>query len=155
MVQDFLIYLILVGFVTLLGFLGFYVFQLKKRLDIFLKGKNRNLEALLKDLISKSEKEEKEIQDILNRISKLENIAEISLQKVGVVRYNPFQDSGGNQSFSIALLDKNDSGFVITSLHMREQTRIFAKPIKQGKSSYPLSGEENKALEQAKKRLNY
>jgi len=150
MSQDFLIYIILVAFACLFGFCIFYIFKLKKRLDIFLKGKNRNLEGLLKDLIAKSEKEEKQIQDILSRVAKLENVAEISLQKIGVLRYNPFQDSGGNQSFSIALLDKNDCGFVITSLHMREQTRIFTKPIKQGKSSYPLSGEEKRTIEQAK-----
>ena len=149
MTKDFLIYALFCVFGLLFGFLAFQVFQLKKRLDIFLSKNNKGLEKTFKDLITKSEKSEKNIQAILKRVSILEDTAKISFQKIGVMRYNPLKEMGGDQSFSIALLDKNNSGFIITALYMREKTRIFAKPIIQGKSKYSLSQEEQKAIEQA------
>jgi hypothetical protein len=66
-----------------------------------------------------------------------------------VLRYNPFDNVGGDQSFSIALLDANNNGFVITSLYAREGTRVFAKPIKNGESEFPLSEEEKEAINRA------
>ena len=69
-----------------------------------------------------------------------------SIQKVGVVRFNPFKETGGNQSFSIALLDSKDNGLVISSLFTRQGTRIYAKPVKNGKSTYQLSKEELEAI---------
>ena len=150
MLKDFLFYALFGVFGLLFGFLSFQVFQLKKRLDIFLSKNNQGLEKTFKDLIVKSEKGEKNIQAMLQRVSILEDTAKISFQKIGVIRYNPLKEMGGDQSFSIALLDKNDSGFIISALYMREKTRIFAKPIIQGKSKYSLSQEEEKAVEKAK-----
>jgi len=72
-------------------------------------------------------------------------------QKFGIVRFNPFSDVGGNQSFSIALLDANDNGIVITSLYDREKCRLFAKPIKKGESKFPLSKEEKEVIKLARK----
>ncbi len=131
-------------------FFVFQVLKLKKRLDIFLRKGDRDLESVLKDLVQKCEFQEKEIKEIAGKISRLEKISKISFQKLGIVRYNPFKGVGGDQSFSIALLDKQDSGFVITSLYLREGVRIFAKPIHQGKSEYSLSEEEKKAIEKAR-----
>lgn len=68
------------------------------------------------------------------------------LQKVGFVRFNPFEETGGAQSFSIALLDKENDGFVLTSLHSRGGTRTYAKLIERGKSKFKLSKEEENAL---------
>ena len=75
-----------------------------------------------------------------------------SIQEIGIVRFNPFKESGGDQSFSIALLDGNKDGVVITSLYGREGNRIFAKPIKNGKSEYLLTEEEKEVIEQTKVR---
>ncbi len=72
------------------------------------------------------------------------------VQKIGLVRFNPFNETGGDQSFSLSLLDKKDDGFVITCLHTRDRTRVYAKPIAKGKSEYELSREEEKALKKAK-----
>jgi len=69
--------------------------------------------------------------------------------KVSVVRYNPFGDIGGDQSFSIAMLDDYNNGVVVTSHYGRDANRVYAKPIKEGKPEYTLSNEENKALTQA------
>lgn len=84
-------------------------------------------------------------------ISKLKQDILRTLQKVGVVRFNPFKDMGGNQSFAIALIDKNNDGLVISALHTRERVNIFAKPIENGSSSFPLSKEEEAAISQAQK----
>jgi len=81
----------------------------------------------------------------------LESATGRSLQKVGVVRFNPFQDSGGDQSFAIALLDQRGSGVVVSSLHGRAETRIFAKQVVNGRSTHSLSDEEQQAIREALK----
>lgn len=72
------------------------------------------------------------------------------ISKVGLVRFNPFDDIGGDQSFTLALLDHNNSGVIITSLHTRENTRIYAKPVKNGEGqSMSLSKDEKLAIVKA------
>ena len=67
--------------------------------------------------------------------------------KLGITRFNPFDDVGGDQSFILTILDKNNSGAIITSLHNRELTRIYAKPIKNGVGeNITLSKEEKSAI---------
>ena len=88
--------------------------------------------------------------DALNKLHhELEKITQRTIQKVGVVRYNPFSDTGGDQSFAIALLDSEGSGVVVSSLHSRTDTRVFAKPVQSGRSRYPLSDEEQDAIRKA------
>jgi len=98
----------------------------------------------------------KDLKEGLEKITKdLENLKEenkFSVQKVGMVRFNPFKDVGGNQSFSIALLDGNDDGMVVTSLYTKEGNRVYGKPIKAGISEYLLSEEEKEAIEYAKRK---
>lgn len=72
-----------------------------------------------------------------------------SVQHVGIVRFNPFQDTGGDQSFAIALLDQHGDGVVFSSLHNRSLTRIYGKPVKSGASPLSLSDEEVQAVQQA------
>jgi hypothetical protein len=69
-----------------------------------------------------------------------------SLQHLGIVRFNPFHDTGSDQSFAIALLNDRHSGVVISSLHARTGTRVFAKPVEAGQASHALSDEEAEAL---------
>lgn len=96
----------------------------------------------------------KDLKENFERISaeleKLKKENKFNLQKVGLVRFNPFRETGGNQSFSIALLDGTDSGVVITSLYTRTDNRLYGKPIKAGQSEYLLSEEERKAIQIAK-----
>ena len=88
--------------------------------------------------------------DALNKLHhELEELTNRTIQKVGVIRYNPFADSGGDQSFAIALLDSMGNGVVISSLHSRTDTRVFAKPVQAGRSRYPLSDEEQEAIKKA------
>ena len=71
------------------------------------------------------------------------------VQHVGVVRFNPYHDTGGDQSFAIAMLDAHNDGLVMTGMHSRGGVRLYAKPIARGRSTYPLTDEERQAIEQA------
>lgn len=93
------------------------------------------------------------LEEVLQGFDDLEEFRKDSLrhlQKVALKRYNPYQDTGGDQSFSIALLDGLGNGVVITSLHSRAGTRVFAKPIKNGKEdNFQLSEEESIVVKEA------
>ncbi len=98
----------------------------------------------------------KRVEQLLTRVDglnaleqELEASSRLALQKVGIVRFNPFQDSGGDQSFAIALLDQGGSGIVLSSLHGRAETRIFAKQVVNGRSTHSLSDEEQQAIKAA------
>jgi hypothetical protein len=92
---------------------------------------------------------ERSFDDLGRRLSPVEAQAMSSVQRVGIVRFNPFADTGGQQSFALALLDARGSGVVISSLHSRQQTRVYLKQISGGRSETPLSDEESQALRQA------
>lgn len=121
----------------------------KIMINFFKKQKKEpeNLEEVLaqfKDLKENFERISQELKGL-----KKEN--RFNIQKIGMVRFNPFKGVGGDQSFSIAILDANDSGIIITSLYNREENRVYGKPVKAGRSEYLLSEEEKKAIEIAQK----
>ena len=76
----------------------------------------------------------------------LERVQRKAVQRVGLVRFNPFEDTGGNQSFALAMLDQHGDGFVVSSLHARAATRVYGKAIAGGRSEAALSEEEAEAL---------
>lgn len=86
------------------------------------------------------------------RLDWLEAEGKDHVQKVALIRFNPFRELGGDHSFSLAILDGRDSGVIITSLHARDRTRIYMKPVVKGKSEHDLSSEERKALVSAQKK---
>lgn len=100
----------------------------------------------------------KNLKEECNKISiemeKIKKENKLNIQKVGILRFNPFSEVGGDQSFSLALLDANDDGVVLTSLYTRKENRFYGKPIKNGGSQYLLSDEEIKAIESAKNYTN-
>jgi hypothetical protein len=115
--------------------------------DFFKKRKKepksmKEVTAVLKEL-------EKKVNELSKKLKNLREKDKLSLQKIAMVRFNPFSEIGGNQSFCVALLDENDDGLVITSLYSREGNRVYGKPVKKGKSSYPLSEEEKSAIKKA------
>ena len=131
-------------------FLQLRLERTRQRIKIFFRGrKTKDLEEVIAEQVKRMKSMEGDIKELFKWNEKLQKIADISIQKVGVVRFNPFKDVGGDQSFSIALLDKNNDGIVISSLYSREGTRVYAKPIKNGTSEYHLSEEEEKAIERA------
>lgn len=126
------------------------LWQNKKKLKVFFAGKKAaDLEGVLFEEIKRLKKSEADIKKLFKSSKMLEKMANQSIQKVGVVRFNPFKETGGDQSFTIALLDSHDNGLVISSLYSREGTRIYGKPIQAGQSNYPLSQEEIQALKKA------
>lgn len=80
------------------------------------------------------------------RVNRLAGQLEGAIQRVGVVRYNPFEDTGSNQSFVLAMLDARGDGFVMSSLHSRQMTRMFLKPVSRGKADSAVSDEEAEAI---------
>ena len=91
----------------------------------------------------------KEFKKIEEELSEIKDQSKMSIQKVGIVRYNPFSDTGSDQSFSLALLDGLNNGIVVTSLYSRDGNRVYGKSLQEGKSEYSLSKEEEKAIKQA------
>ena len=112
-------------------------------------GEGRSLEAILEAHLDKVYAVAREVDDLAARSAVLEATQRMAVQRVGLVRFNPFEDTGGNQSFALALLDQDGDGFIMSSLHARAGTRIYAKAIAGGKSEAALSGEESEALKDA------
>jgi hypothetical protein len=117
----------------------FFASGLKKDLEQILIDQNRSLSKINQDL---------KVQD--ESLNQLYKINENNFQKIGFVRFNPFDDAGGNISFAIALLNAHNDGLVISSLHGREGNRVYSKTIKNGKSESKLTEEELKAIKDAK-----
>ncbi|QLG69696.1 MAG: hypothetical protein CH104c_0465 [Candidatus Woesebacteria bacterium] len=106
---------------------------------------------IFEDLIKKEKENIKAVESLRQEVRKNSEEGLAHFQKLGLIRFNPFNETGGNNSFSLALLDGKNNGWVMTGLHTRERTRLYVKPIKNLKSEYELSDEEKKALEKAVK----
>ena len=125
-----------------------------RRLDARLAGltrdsDGRSLEAVLDAHLDKVYDVSRELDELAARMAVLEGAQRRSFQRVGLVRYNPFEETGGNQSFALALLDAGGDGWVLSSLHARSGTRVYVKAIKSGRADTGLSDEETAALGQA------
>jgi len=81
---------------------------------------------------------------------RLEREGRTHFQRIGFQRFNPFRDAGGDQSFAVALTDQDGNGVVISSLHSRDATRVYGKPLAGWQSPYPLTDEERAVIEQAR-----
>ncbi|MDP3762489.1 MAG: DUF4446 family protein [bacterium] len=99
----------------------------------------------LRELDASREEIEKYLETVEKRLRR-------SVQHVGIVRFNPFEDAGGDQSFAIAVLDESKNGIVISSLYGRGMSRIYAKPLEKAASRYQLSEEEKRAIAEALKK---
>jgi hypothetical protein len=120
------------------------------RKEFFSSGVHKNLEQILVDQNRQLTKINSEIKDLDESLTRLYKDNRSNIQKIGFVRFNPFENAGGNISFSLALLDADDEGVVISSLHGREGTRMYAKAVKSGISESKLTDEEMEAIKQAK-----
>lgn len=139
--------------VVLLILLIFLIVQIKKlntlkaRMDKFMLGKDSK--SLEKDIIALYE-DNKFLKIATDKNKKdiraLYKIMESAIQKVGVVKYDAFQQMGGKLSFSLALLDENNNGFILNSVHSTEGCYTYTKEIRNGESTISLGEEEKKAL---------
>lgn len=121
--------------------------RMKKRLDKFLTGKDagsleQDIAALFEDNKSLNEIAEKNKKDIRTLYKNMES----AFQKMGLVRYDAFNQMGGQLSFCLALLDENNNGFIVNSVHSTEGCYSYTKEIKRGESSISLGKEEEEAL---------
>jgi len=122
--------------------------RMKKIKEVFFAGRDaQSLENVILEQAKNLQMLDKEIQELYNISNQLNILALRGLRKTGLVRFNPFKDIGGNQSFSIAFLNGKNNGVTISSLYTREGTRIYAKAIKSGISEvHPLTQEEEQAI---------
>lgn len=109
-------------------------------------GDGKNLEEVIINNSKTLERVLLKIDVFEEQLSETERLAKKSIQRVGMVRFNAFDDIGGDLSYALALLDQNGDGVVISSIYGRDDARTYAKTIKQGKSSYQLSTEEEQAI---------
>ena len=112
-------------------------------------GDESSLEAVLGSHLERVNRAVSDVDVVAARTTALERDVQGSFGRVGFVRFNPFEDTGGNQSFALAMLDGRGDGFVVSSLHARAGTRVYAKAIAAGSSEAALSDEEAEALKQA------
>lgn len=145
-----------VALVAVMG-LGIYAFLLNRQIREFKEKfklffgtkKNPHLSTIVMRNTDALEQAEADIKNLQTNTAGIQELAIRSLQKVGTYFYNPYGDTGGTFSFSIAFLNYANSGVVISSLHTREGTRVYAKEIIKGKSKQYLTEEEMEALRRA------
>jgi len=113
--------------------------------------KDLDLRSILDKIMAQGEANREGLGELTKELKRLDEEGALHVQKVGLVRFNPFKEIGGDHSFSLALLDGKETGVVITGLHTRERTRVYMKAIKAGRGEHELSEEERKALEKALK----
>lgn len=109
-------------------------------------GKNNTIEDMLKEYLAKNEAIEENSKSIKAYCEKLDKEISKCIKKIGIVRYSAFKDMGSDLSFALALLDENNDGVVLNGIYSVENSNIYAKPIKNAKSTYSLSEEEQKAI---------
>ena len=150
MPTNFLFLSIAVIFVWLIT-LTFFFARILSHYNRITKGvSNKSLKTVLEELLKDNEVHKKDIDYLKQYSLKLEKDGLLHIQKVGLLRFNPFKDTGGDQSFILSLVDDNDTGVVISALYSRSGTRWYAKKIRNGKGvEYDLSEEEKKALSES------
>lgn len=125
----------------------------KKKYDYFMGANRRpshNLEMKIEQYFETSKSIEEKYGKLLDMVTDMDKTMKSNVQKVGLIRYNPFDEMGGNLCFALALLDGNDNGVVLNGIHSRTGSFTYAKPIEMGVSTYMLSEEEMKAVDMAK-----
>jgi hypothetical protein len=127
------------------------VSKLRQRIDDLTGGvEGGDLETVLGEHLETVHQVGRDLDELTARMAVLESSARHHFARQGLVRFNPFPDTGGNQSFALALLDESDDGYIVSSLHSRTGTRIYAKAIIGGKSDTSLSAEEQDAIDEAR-----
>lgn len=125
--------------------------KISRKYTEFMKklGNGKDIEEDLENYMYRVERVEKQNAEIINYIKNIDNDLNRCIQKIGIVRYNAFQDTGSDLSFALALLDEKNNGVVLNGIYSREMSNIYAKPVENGKSKYTISEEENLAIEKA------
>lgn len=144
---------IIIGSVAVIGAAAaaYMTIQNKKRLnDVTSNIDSKNLEEIVNTYVKQLKINRNEMQNIQEEFKKIRKETLKSIQKVGIVRFQAFKDTGGDQSFAITLLDNNEDGFIISSLHGRDVSKMYIKQVENGESqNYKLTEEEQESLNKA------
>ena len=144
-----LAFFVLAGIAILVG--AFWMITTERRLKRFFLGKKaKDLEDTIAALENNINKLENAAGKMQSEITTLNGKIKKSIRGLETIRFNPFPDQGGNQSFAIGMLDEEGDGLVLSSMYGRERMSVFAKPVKGGASQYELTVEEKEALSKAK-----
>ncbi|WP_258278258.1 DUF4446 family protein [Paenibacillus sp. SC116] len=129
---------------------GSQIRKLKRRFQAVMRESGvDDLESLLGQMQAEIERLHARNEEQTSKLQLLSQKVKAHAGHVGIVRYNAFDQSGGELSFSAAVLDEQSSGFILTGIHSRDHSYVYAKPVESGQSMYTLSPEEQKAMEQA------
>jgi len=144
-----------IAILILLGVVAFLWVRLRRLEDRYDRLMGNSAGGSLQEML---ESHVRRVRGALDRVDALEQLAHemqrtlgYSVQWVGMVRFNPFRDTGGDQSFAIALANAHGDGIILSSLHRRDITRVYAKPLLDWKSTHPLTEEELEAIEVARR----
>lgn len=111
-------------------------------------GEDNNSDNVQHDFLRRLTKAEIKLEELEPRLKIVEDISHTSVQKTGFLRFNPFPGTGGDNSFVVSFLDRENNGMLLSSLYSREGVRIYAKQIEAGQPKHALSDEEAKVLEE-------
>ncbi len=143
---------------TILLFVGAYwIYTLEKRFNT-LQDRYQRIIALAEEadqmtiagLLNRLDNQEARLQGAEGAIARFQQVWPHIVQGYGLVRYNAFGEVGGDQSFSVALVDERGNGVMLSGLHGRDDTRVYAKQLTQWRSSHSLGAEEQQALTKAR-----
>ena len=141
----------LVGVVAWLAVLQVRTTRMMRRYRNWMTGSDgRDLEEALAQFVEQARQAAEVVSEMQADTRAMGRTLQHSMQWMGLVRYNPFRDTGGNQSFALAMLNGDGDGVVISSLHARDSTRLYAKPLIHWESLHPLTEEETEAIERAR-----
>ena len=146
-----LLFLILALIFVWLFTLSIFFWRVLQHYNRLTKGTSeKSLKAVLDNLLKEVELNKKDTEYLKEYSARIEKDGLLHIQKVGLVRFNPFKDTGGDQSFILSLIDGNDTGVIISGFYSRSGTRWYAKRVANGKGiEHELSEEEKKALREA------
>ncbi len=149
----FIVVLVCLNILLLIGYIIniIKISSIKNKYNNFMRkfSKNSSIEEDLSRYVEDVEFLKQENQKVLNYCKNLDNEIDNCIQKIGIVRYSAFKDTGSDLSFALAMLDENNNGVLLNGIYSREMSNIYGKPIKNGKSDYTLSKEEEEALYKA------
>lgn len=151
--DNFLLILSIMVGILIIGFFAvlYSNIKLKNKYNKFMKkiGNGKNIEEDLENYMYRVERVERQNAEIISYCKNLDDEVAKCIQKVGIVRYSAFKDTGSDLSFAVAMLDENNDGIVFNGIYSREMSNIYAKPVKNGGSEYTLSEEEKEAIRRA------
>lgn len=146
-----MMYFVWIFFFVWLVVLSWIVFKVRKHYyNLITRTKKAHIDTILDELLQTDKNIMTDLEDVKKQVREEMKMSQLHLQKVGLVRFNPFERVGGEQSFVVALLDKENNGIIVNFIYTREGLRVYTKRVKKGKGEeYELSEEEKKAIEKS------